>query len=66
LLSGHDLSWTAGFGNGGQRLFVVPDLALVVTINAAQYGSLLQGRIPMAILNRFVMPAVNDYQALSE
>jgi hypothetical protein len=23
LLNGHDLSWTAGFGSGGQRLFTV-------------------------------------------
>ena len=63
LLGGHDLSWVAGFGNGGQRLFVVPDLDLVVEINAAHYGSPLQGLIPIAILNRFVLPAVNDYPA---
>jgi len=63
LLSGHDLSWIAGFGNGGQRLFVVPNLDLVVAINAAHYGSPLQGLIPIAILNRFAMPAVNDYPA---
>ena len=60
LLRGHDLSWVAGFGNGGQRLFVVPDLDVVVAINAAHYGSPLQGLIPIAILNRFVLPAVND------
>jgi CubicO group peptidase (beta-lactamase class C family) len=66
MVSGHDLSWTAGFGNGGQRLFVVPELNLVVAINAAHYGSVLQGRIPIAILNRFVMPAMNDYPAHSD
>jgi CubicO group peptidase (beta-lactamase class C family) len=66
LLSGRDLSWIAGFGNGGQRLFVVPELDLVVAINAAHYGSPLQGLIPIAILNRFVMPAVKDYPSFSE
>jgi hypothetical protein len=66
LLRGHDLSWIGGFANGGQRLFVVPDLDLVVTINAAHYGSLLSGLIPIAILNRLVMPAVNDFPAHSE
>lgn len=66
LLSGHDLSWIGGFGNGGQRLFVVPELDLVVATNAAHYGSPLQGLIPIAILNRFVLPAVNDYPAYSE
>jgi CubicO group peptidase (beta-lactamase class C family) len=66
LLGGHDLSWIAGFGNGGQRLFVVPKLDLVVAINAAHYGSPLQGLIPIAILNRLVMPAVNDIAGLPE
>jgi CubicO group peptidase (beta-lactamase class C family) len=65
LLSGHDLSWIAGFGNGGQRLFVVPELDLVLAINAAHYESPLQGLIPIAILNRFLMPAVNDYPSRS-
>ena len=65
LLNGHQLSLIAGFGNGGQRLFVVPELDLVVAINAAHYGSLLMALIPAAILNRFVLPAVNDYPAVS-
>ncbi len=60
LLRGRDLTWTAGFGNGGQRLFVVPELDLVVAINATHYGSPLQGIIPIAILNRLVLPAVKD------
>ena len=60
LPSGHDLHLIAGFGNGGQRLFVVPELDLVVGINAAHYASPLMAVIPAAILNRFVMPAVND------
>jgi CubicO group peptidase (beta-lactamase class C family) len=65
LLRGHDLSCICGFGNGGQRLFVIPDLDLVVAINAAHYGSPLQGLIPIGILNRFVLPAVNDCPAIS-
>ena len=60
LQSRHDLPLIAGFGNGGQRLFVVPELDLVAAINAAHYGSPLMALIPAAILNRFVMPAVND------
>jgi CubicO group peptidase (beta-lactamase class C family) len=66
LLSGHELPLIAAFGNGGQRLFVVPELDLVVAINAAHYGSLLQALIPAAILNQFVLPAVNDYSSHSE
>ena len=55
LLNGHDLHWTAGFGAGGQRLFIVPALDLVVVVNAFDPSS-----IPMAILNHFILPAVTD------
>ncbi|MCP3389842.1 hypothetical protein NLM27_13770 [Bradyrhizobium sp. CCGB12] len=57
LLGGHDLTWTAGFGSGGQRLFILPQLDLVVVVNAFDH----QYSIPLAILNRFALPAVSDY-----
>ena len=57
LLNGRELTWTAAIGSGGQRLFIVPALDLVVAVNAFNYRS----HIPIAILNRFVMPAVTDY-----
>jgi len=57
LLNGHDLVWTAGFGSGGQRLFIVPGLDLVVVVNAFEH----RYSIPLAILNRFVLPTVTDY-----
>lgn len=55
-----DLHWAAGVGYGGQRLFVVPDLDLVVMVNAGLYASRLQAVIPQAIFNRVVLPAVRD------
>lgn len=57
LLNGQDLTWSAGFGSGGQRLFIVPELDLVVVVNAFDH----RHSIPLAILNRFVLPAVTDY-----
>ena len=58
--NGSELTWTAGVGLGGQRLYVVPSLDLVVMINAGHYASGLQGVIPLGIFNRIVLPAVKD------
>jgi CubicO group peptidase (beta-lactamase class C family) len=60
LLHGRDRPWVAGFGWGGQRLYIQPDLDLVVTVNAGYYGPPLQGVIPHQIFTRFVLQAVKD------
>jgi hypothetical protein len=38
----------------------LPDLDLVVTVNAGYYGPPLQGVIPHQIFTRFVLQAVKD------
>ena len=58
--NGGELTWAAGVGLGGQRLYVVPALDLVVMITAGHYTSGLQGVIPAGIFNRVVLPAVRD------
>jgi CubicO group peptidase (beta-lactamase class C family) len=48
----------AGFGIGGQRLCIVPELELVVVVTAGNYDKPGQGRLPLAILEQFVLPAL--------
>ncbi len=58
--NGAELDWVAGVGLGGQRLYVVPALDLVVMITAGHYTQALQGVIPAGIFSRIVLPAVKD------
>lgn len=58
FVDGRELDWAAGFGIGGQRLYVVPALDLVIGLSLGQYGGRLQGIVPTAILNRIVLPSV--------
>lgn len=52
--AGRALLWFGGFGNGGQRLFVVPDAALVVVMHAGQYNSGSIGGHEMRLFRRIV------------
>ena len=58
FVQGKQVDWSAAVGLGGQRLFIVPALGLVVLVHAGLYNSPLQGAVPLIILNRFVLAAV--------
>jgi CubicO group peptidase (beta-lactamase class C family) len=60
LLKGKQVDWVAGVGYGGQRLFIVPALDLVVLVHAGLYRSGMQSWVPVVVLNRFVLQAVTD------
>lgn len=48
------VAWTAGFGNGGQRLFVAPELDLAVVMTAGQYNSAQIGPAQMRLFRQIV------------
>lgn len=51
---GSGVPWTAGWGNGGQRLFVVPSLDVVVVVTAGRYNQPNNGRPSNAIARRTI------------
>jgi CubicO group peptidase (beta-lactamase class C family) len=62
LIGDHDIEWVGGLGRGGQRLYVVPTLNLVVAVTAGLYIANGGSPAPESLagdtaLNSFVLPA---------
>jgi hypothetical protein len=51
-------SWIGAFGNGGQRLYVVPGLELAVAITAGNYDQPGQGQMPLKLWRDTVLPSL--------
>ena len=50
--------WWGAFGNGGQRLFVLPGLELVVAVTAGNYGADDQWIPPTRVLREVVLASI--------
>ena len=60
LVDKHEVDWAAGWGLGGQRVFIVPKLDLVAVVNAGLYQSDIQAQVPLQILNRYILAATKS------
>jgi CubicO group peptidase (beta-lactamase class C family) len=54
--------WIGCFGNGGQRLFVMPDLDLVVAVIAGNYGARDQWMPPIRVMREAVLASINSHR----
>jgi len=50
------VKWIAAQGLGGQRIFIIPELDLVMVTTSGLYGSPRQGSAALDILANFVIP----------
>jgi CubicO group peptidase (beta-lactamase class C family) len=62
LVDRREIPWIAAMGLGGQRLFVVPALDLVVVTTAGYYDSLVQYSLPWEIFRQYVVRSIRDGQ----
>jgi CubicO group peptidase (beta-lactamase class C family) len=60
LVDRREVRWVAAMGRGGQHIFIVPELDLVVVLTAGLYDNLALAWVAVNILNRYVLAAVRN------
>ena len=55
-----DQSFAMAMGNGGQRLVIIPEQKLVIVITAGNYNKPDQWKMPLKVMNTFILPHVSD------
>jgi CubicO group peptidase (beta-lactamase class C family) len=58
VLPNRSITWSAAVGNGGQRIYVVPELDMVVVTTAGDYGSLPIHKTIAQIFDAIVAAAI--------
>ena len=57
-VNGQEVPWIAGWGYGGQRLYIVPSLDLVVAITAGLWDTMAQDQVVLSLFESRVLAAV--------
>ena len=52
--------WIGAFGNGGQSLFIVSSLEIVVVTTAGNYNLPGDGELPFAVMSKVIVPSFRD------
>jgi CubicO group peptidase (beta-lactamase class C family) len=60
LSQGKEVRWIAAFGWGGQRIFVVPDLDMVVLMTSGLFGRPKEGLAQFDILANVIIPSARE------
>ena len=57
VIDGRKLGWFEAYGNGAQRIIIVPELKLVVVMTTGMYGSEAVFPATTELLEKFILPA---------